>query len=126
MAGFKPHKLIVEDRDGYLYVEYGGNPLTLQMIIDTINHVGTRIEQGGYKRVLIVRDAPLLESDENRALVAGLIKNRLGSAVKFAIVDIHGNNPKEVAHAVEASRAGGWDLTGFDTIDEAIHWLKTV
>lgn len=126
MHEITPHKLVIEERDGYLYVEYAGNPLTLQMILDTVNAVGERIRQGGYTRVLLVRDAPLLESDQNRALVAGLIRNLLGTEVKFAIVDKFGNDPQEAAQAVRSARAAGWDLTGFDTVEEAAAWLRSV
>ena len=123
MTEAAPHKLLIEEREGYLYVVYGGDPLTLDMIVRTINAVADRIRSAKYDRVLLVRDAPLLESDENRAMVASMIRNLLGDGVRFAIVDVYGNPPDEVERAVAASRAAGWDLTSFRTEDAAIEWL---
>ena len=116
--------LEIEKRDGYLYALYRGDPLTLGMIVKTINAVAEAIRSGGFTRVLLVRDAPLLDSDQNRALVAGLIKQNITAGVKFAIVDKFGNDPAAAARAVEASRKAGWDLTAFDTIEKAEEWLK--
>jgi hypothetical protein len=118
-----PHRLEVEERDGYLYVVYGGDPLTLQMIVETINRVSEVIRSRGYTRVLLVRDAPLLESDASRALVANMIRNLVGENVRFAIVDVFGNHPDATARAIEGSRKAGWDLTGFETVEEAAAWL---
>jgi len=121
----EPHRLIIEEREGYLFAHYGGNPLTLEMILETINRVATLIRERGYRNVLLVRDAPLLESDENRALIANLINTSVRSPVRFAIVDEYGNDPEKVRKAVEASRRAGWDLTGFKTIEDAERWLTS-
>lgn len=115
MDASEPYKLLVDEHDRYLRVVYGGNPLTLQMLMGIVNEVGQRIKEKGFNQVLIVRDAPLLDSDANRAMVAAMIRNMVGQTVRFAIVDIYGNEPAEVARAVAGSRAAGWDLTGFDT-----------
>jgi len=124
MHELAPPKLIIEERDGYLYVLYGGNPITLEMLVQTINRVAEIIRSRGITRVLIVRNAPLLKSDENRAMVADLIRNSVPADVRFAIVDIFGNHPRDVAYAAESSRHAGWDLTDFATIEEAEEWLR--
>jgi hypothetical protein len=118
-----PYELTIEERVGYLYVLYGGDPLTLEMILKIINTVATKIREHGYDRVLLVRNAPILENDENRAMVARIISNLLGTGVRFAIVDAYGNDPILERKAVESARAAGWDLTGFDTIEQAEAWL---
>lgn len=118
-----PHKLIIEEREGYLYVLYGGNPLTLEMILETINRVAEIIRARGYTRVLIVRDAPLLESDQNRAMVANLVGRSVPANVRFAIVDVFGNHPRDAAYAAESARRAGWDLTDFTTIEQPEEWL---
>ena len=124
MSPVEPYKLLIEEHEHYLRVEYGGNPLTLDMLTRIVNDVGNRIRAGGFERVLILRDAPLLQSDANRAMIAAMIRNKLGTRVRYAIVDIYGNDPTEVAHAAAASRAAGWDLTDFSTELEAIEWLR--
>lgn len=123
MAEVRQHKLLIEERPGYLYAVYGGDPLTLEMILTTVNKVVERVRARGYDRVLLMRDAPILESDTNRAMVAAMIRNLLGNDVRFAIVDAYGNDPEATRRAVEASRRAGWDLTGFDSESEAEAWL---
>ena len=118
------YNLEIEEREGYLYVLYAGNPLTLEMIVRTINAVTDALRSSGLTRVLLVRDAPILDSDANRALTAQLISKSGAAGVKFAIVDKFGNDPEKTARAVEFSRNAGWNLTGFDTIEEAQKWLK--
>ena len=56
-AAIEPHKLLIEEHERYLRVEYSGNPLTLAMLATIVNDVGSRIKAGGFERVLIVRDA---------------------------------------------------------------------
>lgn len=119
------YNLEIEERDGYLFVEYAGNPLTLEMIVQTINAVANAIRSSGITRVLLVRNAPILDSDANRALTAQLINKGAPTGVKFAIVDKFGNDPEKTARAVESSRDAGWDLTGFDTIEAAQKWLTS-
>jgi hypothetical protein len=123
METAEPYKLLVEEHGQYLRVEYGGNPLTLEMLMRIVNEVGRYIREKGFDRVLILRDAPLLGSDANRAMVAAMVRTMVGENVRFAIVDIYGNDPRDVARATKASRAAGWALTGFGTEDEAITWL---
>jgi hypothetical protein len=118
-----PHKLIVEEREGYLHVVYGADELTLEMIVQIINTVAERVRAGRYTRVLLVREAPLLESDRARTMVAAMIRNLLGDEVRFAIVDAYGNDPKAARRAAEASRRAGWNLTAFDSESEAEAWL---
>lgn len=118
------YKLEIEERDGYLYVLYGGNPLTLEMIVETINSVARALRSSGLRRVLLVRDSPILDSEKARAMTAQLVNKATMPGVRFAIVDKFGNDPEKTALAVKASREAGWDLTGFDTIDEAADWLK--
>ena len=115
--------LIVEDRDTYLFVEYSGDPLTLEMIVTTINKVAAVIRDRQLKNILIVRNAPLLKDDAARALVASMIRRLVDDDERFAIVDKYGNDPEAVRHAAAASREAGWNLTAFDTTDEAIAWL---
>ncbi len=117
------YNLEIEERDGYLYVVYTGNPLTLEMIVKTINAVTEAMRSSGLSRVLLVRNAPILDSDANRELTAQLVNKGAPPGVKFAIVDKFGNDPEKTARAVESSRNAGWDLTGFDTIEEASRWL---
>jgi hypothetical protein len=116
-------QLRVEPRSGYLYVVYGSDTISLQMIVETINAVAKGIREFGYTRVLLIRNGPLLESDAARAMVASMIKNLVGDDVRYAIVDGYGNDPEQTRRAVEASRAAGWDLHGFDTEEEAEAWL---
>src|SRR6478672_9208962 len=104
MATAVPHKLLVQEREGYLYVVYGADELTLEMIVQMVNAVAGKVRSGCYTNVLLVREAPLLESDRARAMVASMIRNLLGDKVRFAIVDAYGNDPKEARRAVEASR----------------------
>jgi hypothetical protein len=120
-----PPELIVEQRAGYLYVEYAGDPLTLEMVVTTINKVASTLRACGLKAVLIVRNAPLLKDDESRTLVASLISRLVPEDVRFAIVDKYGNDPEEVRHAAAASREAGWNLHAFDTTEEAISWLAS-
>jgi hypothetical protein len=118
-----PQKLVVEPRDGYLYVVYGADTVTLQMIVDAINAVVEAIRANAYTRVLLARNGPLLESDAARALVAALIKNLVSEDVRFAIVDVYGNDPEQTQRALEASRATGWNVHGFESEADAIKWL---
>ena len=119
-------KLEIEEGDGFLRVLYGENPITLETIVRTINLVADRLRSTGFKKVLLLRDAPLLDSDANRAMTAQLIHRAVGRDVRFAIVDVFGNDPEETKLAVEASRKAGWDLTGFATIEEAEAWLRSI
>jgi len=73
--------------------------------------------------VLLIREAPLLDSDSNRAMVANIIRSRVGEGVRFAIVDGYGNEPEEAKQAAYNARAAGWDLTPFETVDAAEQWL---
>lgn len=75
--------------------------------------------------MLLVRNAPILDSDANRVLTAQLISRGADAGVKFAIVDKFGNDPEKAARAVEVSRNAGWDLTAFETIEEAEKWLTS-
>ena len=125
MATLQPPNLIIEHREGYLYVEYAGNPILLDALLNTINTVADAIRQSGVKRVLIVRNAPLLENDANRALLAQLVQRTAPPDFRFAIVDVFGNDPQAVLHAAEASRAAGWELTPFDTVEDAAAWLNS-
>jgi len=120
------YNLVIEERGIYLYVVYSGNPLTLEMIVEAINSVAQALRSSGLTRVLLVRDAPILDSDANRALTAKLIGNSVGPGVKFAIVDKFGNDPEKTARAVQSSRDAGWDVTGFATIGEAQEWLTNL
>ena len=115
--------VIIEDRGGYLYVEYSGNPVTLDMLVQTINKAAAAIREQGCKNVLVARNAPLLDNDTLRTLVGSMIRNLVKPDVRFALVDIFGNDPEAVRHAAIASNAAGWNVTGFDTTDEAIAWL---
>jgi hypothetical protein len=117
------YKLIIEPREGYLYAVFGGDPLTLDMIMKFINGVAAAIKEHGYTRVLLVREAPLLDSDMNRAMVASIIRSRIGDGVKFAIVDAYGNGPAEATRAALNARSAGWDLTPFPTVEAAESWL---
>src|SRR4051794_17406090 len=93
------YKLEIEPRQGYLYALFGGDPLTLDMILSFINAVAGAIKEHGYTRVLLIREAPLLDSDDNRAMVANIIRSRVAEGVKFAIVDGYGNEPEEARRA---------------------------
>ena len=126
MTDLQGDNLKIEERKGFLYVEYSGDPLTLDMIVNTVNTVAQALHSTGQKLVLLVRNSPLLTSDANRALTAQLINNSGVGDVKFAIVDKFGNDPKKTSRAVESSRKAGWDLTEFNTIEEAERWLTTV
>lgn len=123
MASRAHYKLVVEPREGYLYALFGGDPLTLEMILSFINGIAAAIKKDNYKRVLLVREAPLLDSDANRAMVAGMVRSRVGDGVKFAIVDGYGNDPREAANAAYNGRSAGWDLTPFPTVESAEEWL---
>lgn len=125
MATLQPPKLIIARRERYLYVEYAGNPVTLEMLVGTINTVGATLRESGIKRVLIVRNAPLLHDDANRGLVASLVKRIAPPGVRYAIVDVFGNDPQAVLHAAEASQKAGWDLRPFDTVEGAAAWLNS-
>jgi hypothetical protein len=117
--------LEIEERDGYLYVEYSGDPVTLEMVVRWINAVADALRSSGLKRVLLVGNAPVLHSDANRVLVAELIKRSVHQGTKFAIVDKFGNDPEKTVRSVEVHRNAGWDLTGFDSIEEAARWLTS-
>ena len=56
------YNLVIEERGIYLYVEYCGNPLTLEMIVQTINSVARALQSSGLTRVLLVRNSPILDS----------------------------------------------------------------
>jgi len=123
MTSRADYKLVIEPRPGYLYAVFGGNPLTLDMVLSFINGIATAIKEHGYTRVLLVREAPLLDSDSNRAMVANIIRSRVGEGVRFAIVDGYGNEPDEAKRAAYNARAAGWDLTHFEKVDAAEQWL---
>jgi hypothetical protein len=118
-----PFKLTIEKRPGYLYAHFEGDPVTLSNIIDTVNGVAGAISEGQYDRLLLVRNSPLLQSDENRQLLNAMVKARLPEGVKCALVDIYGNDAAAIARAIEASRSVGWDLTAFESIEAAEEWL---
>jgi hypothetical protein len=122
-SSMTPPDLIIEDRDSYLFVEYSGDPLTLEMIVATINKVAAVIRSGNVKNVLIMRNAPLLKDDAARMLVASMVRRLVPDDVRFAIVDKYGNDPSDCTHAAEAAQKAGWDLHCFGTTDEAIDWL---
>src|SRR4051812_2535665 len=113
MASRGDYKLVIEPREGYLYAVFGGDPLTLDMILNFINGIAAAIHEHNYTRVLLVREAPLLDSDPNRAMVANIIRSRIGSGVRFAIVDGYGNDPAAAHAAALNARSAGWDLTPF-------------
>lgn len=123
MGSRAQYKLVIEPRERYLYVVFGGDPLTLEMILHFINGVAAAIKEGNYTRVLLRREAPLLDSDMNRAMVANLIRSRVGEGVKFAIVDGFGNDWADAEKAAFNARSAGWDLTPFATEEAAVQWL---
>ncbi|HTH50884.1 MAG TPA: hypothetical protein VL501_03065 [Pyrinomonadaceae bacterium] len=123
MGSRAEYKLVIEPREGYLYVVFGGDPLTLEMILSFINGVAAAIKEGNYTRVLLRREAPLLDSDMNRAMVANIIRSRVGDGVRFAIVDGFGNDPAEAEAAAYNARSAGWDLTPFADEEKAEEWL---
>ena len=123
MANGVPHKLIIEERDGYLYVLYGGDPLTLEMIVKTANMVSERVRATGFKKLLVVREAPPLESEENRSMVRAMGRSLLGAGVQLAVIDAYGNDPTETQRVAEVSRQAGWNLAVFDSEEEAEAWL---
>lgn len=125
MSGPEPPNLIIEDREGYLFVEYSGNPLLLDAMLTTVNTAAARIRELGYKNVLIIRNAPLLESDASRALIASMVRRLAPEDVRYAIVDRYGNDPAAARAAAHASRRAGWNLHPFDTEEEALEWLRT-
>ncbi len=116
-------ELIVEDRGSYLYVEFSGDPLTLAVYLRLINKIAAAIREGAPRNVLLVRNAPVLKGDAECALVASVARRTFPDDVRFALVDVFGNDPRAVHHAAEVKRAAGWNITDFDTIDEAIAWL---
>jgi len=126
MRQFVPFKLTIEKRPGYLYARYEADPVTLSDVIATVNGVAQAIYESGYDRVLLVRNSPLLESEDNRELLNAMLKKHVPKGVKVALVDIFGNDPEAVARAAEASKTVGWDLTIFPTVAEAEQWLATL
>src|SRR4051812_21617133 len=123
MASRADYKLVIEPREGYLYAVFGGDPLTLVMILNFINGIAAAIKEHNHTRVLLVREAPLLDSNSNRALVANIIRSRVGEGVRFAIVDGYGNAPAEAQAAALNARSAGWDLTPFPNVEQAESWL---
>jgi hypothetical protein len=117
------YEFIIEDRPGYLYARYGGDPVTLEMIVKMVNSVAERIRARGHDRVLLVRDSPLLESEANRSMVAAMLRNLVAPNVRFASVDAYGNDPELARRAAAASRKAGLDLTAFDSEAEAEEWM---
>src|SRR5688572_26309556 len=119
MDAIQPIDQKIERRDGYMYVEYSAKVLTLDMIVTLINAVAAGLRDCGLKRVLIVRNAPLLDSDATRSLVASMVRRLVSEDVRFAIVDTYGNDPDAVRRAAASSRQAGWNLNPFDTVEEA-------
>lgn len=115
--------LMIEDRGRYLFVEFSSDPLTLDVYVRLINETAAAIRRGAPKNVLLVRNAPVLKGDAEAALVASLARRNFPDEARFAIVDIFGNDRKAIRHSAEVKRAAGWNVTDFDTIDEAVAWL---
>lgn len=116
-------ELVVEDRGSYLYVEFSSDPLTLAVYVKLINRTATAIREGAPRNVLLVRNAPVLKGDAECSLVASLAHRIFPDDVRFALVDEFGNDPRAIHHAAAVKRAAGWNITHFDTIDEAVAWL---
>jgi hypothetical protein len=116
-------ELIVEDRGKYLFVEFSSDPLTLDVYVRMINAAAAAIRSGAPKNVLLVRNAPVLKGDAEAALVGSVARRSFPDDVRFAIVDIFGNDRGTIHHSAEVKRAAGWYVTDFATIDEAIAWL---
>lgn len=119
-----PHpELVVEDRGSYLYVEFSSDPLTLAAYLRLINRIAVAIREGAPRNVLLVRNAPVLKGDAECALVASVARRTFPDDVRFALVDEFGNDHEAIHHATAVKRAAGWNITDFDTIDEAEAWL---
>jgi hypothetical protein len=125
MARRIPYQLVIKQRRDYLYVEYGGNGLTLQTILDMITIAAQSVRTLNAKRVLLVRNMPLLQSDDDRSMLARIIRSVVAPDVRFAMVDKFGNDPEKSSRGLDVVRAAGWDVNEFATIDEAAKWLSS-
>jgi hypothetical protein len=123
MAKRIPYQLVIKERKGYLYVEYGGVGLTLQAILDMIHLSAQAVRTLQAKRVLLVRNIPLFTSDIDRTMLASIIKRVIPPDVRFAMVDKYGNDPIASQQGLAVLRAAGWDVTEFKTANEAETWL---
>ncbi len=123
MDSLTPLELTIENRGGYLFVEFSSDPLTLDVYVRMINETAAAIRGGAPRNVLIVRNAPVLKGDAEAALVASVARRNFPDDARFAIVDIFGNDRGAIHHSAEVKRAAGWNVTDFATIDEAVAWL---
>ena len=123
MAKNIPFHLLITQKKGYLSIEYGGTDLTLQNALDIINisaHVARTQEA---RNVLLIRNMPLITSDEDRRMFAALVQRSVDPNVRFAMVDKYGNDPKESAKGLAVLRSVGWDVTEFPKEKDAVKWL---
>ena len=124
MARRIPYKLIIRQRRGYLYIEYAGTELTLGAMLDMVNISAQAARTLEAKRVLLVRNIPLMTSDADRRLFASVIRESVPKNVRYAMVDKYGNDPAASARGLEVLRTAGWDVTQFDTVEAAEQWLR--
>ncbi len=123
MARRIPFQINIKQRRGYLQIEFGGTGLTLESILDMINLSAQAVRTQNVKRVLLVRNIPLMTSDADRQMMARIIASSVPADVRFALVDKFGNDAAESARGIEVAAAAGWNVREFPSTAEAVSWL---
>lgn len=119
----KSYELTFEDRGAYTYACVQAEVINLTIAVQYINEMISHLRQVGAKKLLFVRETPMMMSSREYSIIGSFIINVLPRDVRVALVDRSPSHRIVVefinAEAKEKSR----DLRAFEIFEEAEAWL---
>ena len=115
--------MVIEPRDGYLFVSVADQRPELQNVIHWGDEISKAVASTGLRRALILRRDPLLKEPSEQQVASYFLRNNLPPDTRIAVVfDDHAAKEDETSTA-RALRKTGLDVRVFHEEGEARDWL---
>jgi hypothetical protein len=118
------YNVTIEDRQDHLFACLSSEYVRLEMLLDVINQIRQGLVRTGHRRLLYVRDFPMMPSPSRHHLAINLAINTFPKQLRVAVVNTHAKDKSKLGPIVQAARSSGWDYESFDTVEEAEAWLN--
>ena len=118
-----PYDLTIEDRSTYLYACVQAEVADLYISVNYVNEVISHLRQRGARRMLFVREIPMMASWTDYSITASAIINILPRGVRVALVDRSPAHRMVVDIVNEQAIRKQRDIRAFEAVAEAETWL---
>ena len=117
------YDITFEDRETYLVACVKAAEISFEMVIEYTNLIAGRMKKGGYRRLMLVSETPVLGSTDCYEIASYILRNAIRGPLRIAVLDADPANASCQRQISAVSRKVGVDVRSFDSTDPANEWL---